>query len=34
MSRRFDCNRSGLHLNYYSTKKLQENFLYELAILD
>ena len=24
---RFHCNRSGLHLNYYRTKKLQENFL-------
>ena len=28
------CNRSGLHLNYYGTRKLQENFLYELAKLD
>ena len=23
---RFHCNRSGLHLNYYGTKKLRENF--------
>ena len=30
----FHCNRSGLHLSYYGTKKLQENFLYELAKLD
>ena len=30
----FHCNRSGLHLNYNGTKKLQENFLYELAKLD
>ena len=34
ISPRFHCNRSGLHLNYYGTKKLQENFLYELAKLD
>ena len=33
-SPRFHCNRSGLHLNYYGTKKLQENFIYELAKLD
>ena len=33
-SPRFHCNRSGLHLNYYGTRKLQENFLYELAKLD
>ena len=31
---RFHCNRSGLHLNYYGAKKLQENFLHELAKLD
>ena len=30
----FHCNKSGLHLNYYGRKKLQENFLYELAKLD
>ena len=34
MSPRFYCNRSGLHFNYYETKKLQENFLYKLAKLD
>ena len=34
ISPRFYCNRSDLHLNYYETKKLQENFLYELAKLD
>ena len=34
ISPRFHCNRSGLHLNYYGTRKLQENFLYELAKLD
>ena len=34
ISPRLHCNRSGLHLNYYGTKKLQENFLYELAKLD
>ena len=34
ISPRFHCNRSGLHLNYYGTKKLQANFLYELAKLD
>ena len=34
ISPRFHCNRSGLHLNYYETKNLQENFLYELAKLD
>ena len=34
ISPRFRCNRSGLHLNYYGTKKLQENLLYELAKLD
>ena len=28
------CNKSGLHLNYYGTKKLQEIFLHELAKLD
>ena len=27
ISPRFHSNRSGLHLNYYGTKKLQENFL-------
>ena len=26
ISPRFHCNRSGLHLNYYGTRKLQENF--------
>ena len=31
---RFHCNGSGLHLNFYGTKELQENFLYELAKLD
>ena len=31
ISPRFDCNKSGLHLNYHRTKKLQENVLYELA---
>ena len=34
ISPRFHCSRSGLHLNYYGTRKLQENFLYELAKLD
>ena len=34
ISPRFHCNRSGLHLNYYKRRKLQENFLYELAKLD
>ena len=34
ISPRFHCNRSGLHLNYYGTRKLQETFLYELAKLD
>ena len=34
VSPRFHCNRSGLHLNYYGKKKLQENFLYKLAKLD
>ena len=34
ISPRFHCNRSGLHLNYYGTRKLQEKFLYELAKLD
>ena len=34
ISPRFHCNRSALHLNYYGTRKLQENFLYELAKLD
>ena len=34
ISPRFHCNRSALHLNYYGTKKLQANFLYELAKLD
>ena len=34
ISPRFHCNRSSLHLNYYGTRKLQENFLYELAKLD
>ena len=34
ISPRFHCNRSGLHLNYYGKKKLQENFLYKLAKLD
>ena len=34
ISPRFHCNRSGLHLNYYGTRKLQETFLYELAELD
>ena len=33
ISTRFHCNRSGLHLNYYGTKKLQENFLYEVVKL-
>ena len=32
-SSRFHCNRSSLHLNYYRTRKLQEN-LYKLAKLD
>ena len=27
ISPRFHCDRSGLHLNYYGTKKLQANFL-------
>ena len=31
---RFHCNSNGLYLNYYGTKKLQENVLYELAKLD
>ena len=30
----FHCNRSGIYLNCYRTKKLQENYLYELAKLD
>ena len=34
ISSRFHFSRSGLHLNYYETKKLQENFLSELAKLD
>ena len=34
ISPRFHCNRSGLHLNYYGTKKLQKKILYELAKLD
>ena len=34
ISPRFHCNRSSLHLNYYGTKKLQENLLYELAKSD
>ena len=34
ISPRFYCSRSSLHLNYYGTRKLQENFLYELAKLD
>ena len=33
-SPRFYCNRSGLHLHYYGTKKLQKFFLNELAKLD
>ena len=33
-SPRFHYNRSGLHLNYYRTRKLQGNFLYEVATLD
>ena len=34
ISPRFHCNRSGLHLNYYGRKKLQVNFLHQLAKLD
>ena len=34
ISARFHCNRSRLHFNHYGTKKLQENFLCELAKLD
>ena len=34
ISRRFHRNRSGLYLNYYGTKRLQENVLNELAKLD
>ena len=33
-SYRFHCNRSGLHMNYYGTRTLQENVLYKLAKLD
>ena len=33
-SPRFHCNRSSLHLSFNETKKLQENFLYQLAKLD
>ena len=33
ISLRFHCNRSSLHSNYYGTRKLQENFLYELVKL-
>ena len=33
-SLRFYCNRGGLHLHYYGTKKLQKIFLYELEKLD
>ena len=28
---RFHCNSNNLHLNYYGTRKLQENFLHDLA---
>ena len=31
ISRRFHCNRSGLHLNYYGTRKLQENFFVRIS---
>ena len=34
ISPRFHCKWSSLHLNYYGTRKLQENVLYELAKLD
>ena len=34
ISPRFHCNSNGLYLNYYGTKKLQENVLNELAKLD
>ena len=33
ISSKFHGNRSGLHLNYYGTKKWQENFSYEIAKL-
>ena len=33
ISPRFHCNRSSLDLNYYGTRKFQENFLYRLAKL-
>ena len=33
-SPRFHCNRSSLHLSFNERKKLQENFLYQLAKLD
>ena len=33
ISPRFHCNRSSLDLNYYGTRKFQENFLYKLAKL-
>ena len=33
ISPRFHCNRSGLHFNYYGTKKLQKIFLNELSKL-
>ena len=31
ISPRFHCNRSGLHLNYYGTRKLQENFFIRIS---
>ena len=34
ISPRFHCNWSGIHMNYYGTKKLREIVLYELAKLD
>ena len=34
ISHGFHCNRGVLHLNYYVTKKLHENFLYELTKID
>ena len=34
ISPRFHCNRSSLHLNYYGTRKFQENVSNKLAKLD
>ena len=31
---KYDCNKSGLHLNWKGTKKLDENFLFALSKFD